>query len=656
LARVLLIAVTLVGGAAVSGCEQLRAIIDSISDGAECATSAQCLGGVCLDDFPGGYCSTADCFTEGCSNIFGSECLQLPGAVEPLCYENCDLGEGAVACRSGYECFAIETARVCLPASFDGTLRPAGVIGSACENDEACDDGTCLPNFVGGYCSIRDCTSDAQCDGGRCLTLEDETAETSLVACFSGCTGDAQCRFGYQCIDPDGSGGVCLPVDDENRSPVRNPQGLDDGEPCSVGINCKGGTCLRAAEGFPGGYCTTLDCASVGCNEPAAGSAQCRVITEETACYVNCTSDATCREGYVCVGADIGDGYCAPPAPITPPPTEDTVLGVVCDDGGASTRTIAFDIAPGTVSFAVVPFSESSTVRPLRLRLPDGSVGANFDGDHAFLDVNPFFIETAAPVFFPAAPQFSDIAQQGGGRYELDVATSTSRLCWYVLEKAADGQDLAVNIYFVGVAGLDTSTAGTHSGFNTMIDTFEAIYRDAGFQIDTIRLFDVDQATAEQYAVIRDLNDIFSVVSAGADPGTSLTEKLSVDVFLINAFAVPEAPGLLGVSLGLPGVPGMHGASGTGLVFTAEYLNSNAAQTGQTMAHEIGHFNGLRHTSEHGGTEWDPLADTPQCSNPERGSLCPDASNLMFPFSLGTNQETVTANQIGVLRASPHTR
>jgi hypothetical protein len=135
-----------------------------------------------------------------------------------------------------------------------------------------------------------------------------------------------------------------------------------------------------------------------------------------------------------------------------------------------------------------------------------------------------------------------------------------------------------------------------------------------------------------------------------------LEERLSIDVFLINGFSVPQAPGLLGVSLGIPGVPGLHGTSGSALVFTAEYLGGNAAQVGQTMAHEVGHFNGLRHTSEHGGTEWDPITDTQECSNPDRGTLCPDAGNLMFPFSLGNNQETMSANQGAVLRASPHIR
>lgn len=634
-----------------SGCEQIANLIDSISDGAECARDSSCLGGRCLTDFPGGYCTTAACPTEGCSNIFGSECLQLPNGAEPLCYESCDDASG---CRLGYECFAIDTTNVCLPAAFESELVTAGSIGAACANGAECDSGECMTNLVGGYCSVLNCDDDAACDGGRCLALEDEAAGTSVNACFSSCTNDSGCRFGYECVDPDGSGGACLPADPDSTSPLRNPGGADDGEPCTVDINCKGGTCLRAEEGYPGGYCTTLDCSTVGCNEPAGG-AQCRTVTQETACFTDCAG--ACRSGYECVGAETGDGYCAPPIDFTPPdPTTAGDIGIQCESGGGDIREISFPIQASTSAFAVVPFAESGIVRPRRLRLPDGSVGADFSSDHAFLDVNPFYIQTAAPVFFPAAPQFQNIVEQGGGIYVLEVESSAAELCWYVLEKAAPGSRISVNIYFVGVDGLTAASAGNHSGFNRMIDVFERIYGNAGITLDSLRLFDASAATVERYSIIRELNEIFRLAAEAGDPGPTLDDRLSVDVFLINGFAVPQAPGLLGVSLGIPGVPGLHGTSGSALVFTAEYLGSSADQVGQTMAHEIGHFNGLRHTSEHGGAEWDPLSDTAECGNPDSGSLCPDSGNLMFPFSLGSNQETVSSEQASVLRASPHTR
>ena len=652
--------------ALVGGCEELVQLIDSISDGAECRQDTQCLGGRCLSDregFPGGYCTTAACPTEGCTNIFGSECLLLPAQAEPFCYEAC--ADGSM-CRPGYDCFAVEQYSVCLPLEFERAFAEAGTLGAACANEGDCNVGTCLTNVVGGYCTTLGCAVDADCDPGRCLVLGGEDANgeeegsgatEAVRACFRACANDDDCRFGYDCADPDGEGGVCQPTPEGARSPVRNPSGLDDGAPCTVDINCKGGTCLREAEGYPGGACTTLDCAAVGCNAPDGAAVECVVITQDTACFLGCQADADCREGYVCAGAGTEQAYCSPPRPGITPDAGDGTIDVVCSSepipGG---RALSFEIQPETSSFTVVPVSDVATVRPTRLLLPDGSVAADFDTDHRFLDVNPLYIESAAPVFFPALAPFAFITELGGGTYTLEVRTTDPDPCHYVIEKSAPGARLDVNIYFVGVRGLSAATASSDAGFSEMLEVFTRIYRGAGIEVGEVRTFDVSQSVAERYAVIRNLNDIGSLVGAASNPGPTLDERLSVDVFFIDGFAVPQAPGLLGLSLGIPGVPGFHGVAGSALVFTAEYLSNAAGQTGQTLAHELGHFNGLRHTSEHGGEEWDPYEDTPECSNPDRGRRCPDAGNLMFPFSLGNTQESVSEGQAFTLRSSPHIR
>jgi hypothetical protein len=631
-----------------SGCDVLANLIRNVSDGAECTDPNQCLGDRCLTEgegFPGGYCTTTQCDTQGCSNIFGAECLLVGTSQgdQPLCFASCESDED---CRDLYSCVDTDGDRICLPNEIAETMPQAGETGTSCSRDADCIGDTCLVNYSGGYCTQLNCTGDGDCSGfgdGRCLRLADDS---EVTACFDGCSNDSECRRGYACFNPDGAGGVCLPEDD--ASPVRNPNGALDGEPCTVDINCRGGTCLREAEGYPGGYCTTLHCNTLGCNGSAT---TCRTFENDSACFVTCSDNSQCRDGYECLAG----GYCDQPVETTVPTDPSGTIDIVCESeaitGG---RRFNFNIDGTTESFAVVGIAnQSAVIRPDRLRLPDGSIGADFGADYSFLDQNWQFLENLAPLFFPASPQSASITQQGGGMYSMDFLTDDSDPCYYVIQKADEGSRIAVNLYLVGVPNVTEQSAPNDSDLQTVIDEFERIYNNAGIQLTTVRYIEITGTDRDRYRIVRDLGDLYRLVALSESPGPTLAEALSINVFLIQDFAIPSLPGLLGISMGLPGMPGVHGTHGSGLIFTSAPLRENARALGQTMAHEVGHFNGLLHTTEATG-ETDPIADTPSCRDPNQGAACPDATNLMFPFSIGgISQDQLTAGQSQVLRWSP---
>ena len=125
---------------------------------------------------------------------------------------------------------------------------------------------------------------------------------------------------------------------------------------------------------------------------------------------------------------------------------------------------------------------------------------------------------------------------------------------------------------------------------------------------------------------------------------------------------------LFGIASGLPGPAGLHGTRASGVVSTAEYFGQSFenplvpgeivegnAYTGLILAHEIGHYLGLFHTSEIDGSRHDPIADTPECAPEDFPLACPDLGNLMFPLAVPGN-DALTAGQAHTVRASPLTK
>ena len=68
----------------------------------------------------------------------------------------------------------------------------------------------------------------------------------------------------------------------------------------------------------------------------------------------------------------------------------------------------------------------------------------------------------------------------------------------------------------------------------------------------------------------------------------------------------------------------------------------------------MGHFMGLRHTTEANG-DVDPIEDTPFCEEILLASSCPDLQNLMFPFKVEDSEQwELSEGQGQVLGWSPH--
>lgn len=485
----------------------------------------------------------------------------------------------------------------------------------------------------------------------------------------------------------------------------------DDGEPCANDSECTSGTCFTT---WKGGYCTRNHCkTSDDCSSLFGSNNQClQKASGETFCVRVCHQDSECREGYECEPVTrSGLGACLP-IPTRPdyskpdqrkfncrryteaPPNAE-VATVYLKRGSSTTVPLLpfpFKLDRKTESFHLLSFVQDVTKKPVTA-LAYKIAKKNNPGD--FLDLynnaggyanNTMHFLTGglySAFLLPNTPAQANFVEPGG-EYVISFAQTAEfplTICTYITEKtfADRSNSLDLNVYLVGVKDangnlLTTETAKKEPHLQEALNTMNRIYKQQGIQIGTIRYLQASDETIAKHSIFRTANlgrlVGTSQIPTGSNP--SYDDMLSVNIFLVRAIA---DNGVLGISSGIPGFPGTHQSSASGVVFSTSDLHRQNVPlfiggetirgdkyTGQIIAHEVGHFLGLFHSSEATPGTFDPLEDTPQCDQTFMRTRnyfrCDDRTNLMFPLSGFTRDYEVelTGNQGYVIKRNPLTK
>jgi hypothetical protein len=231
-----------------------------------------------------------------------------------------------------------------------------------------------------------------------------------------------------------------------------------------------------------------------------------------------------------------------------------------------------------------------------------------------------------------------------GGRLDLLLTSST-------LQNQGDNIHLDVGV--VSGSGLDLNDSTDLQDLeNGLIAAADIFYNGSGQLTDfgTWNFFEVEDPSFANIPSSGAAIETLRAVPLGSDPR-------SIKVFIIAAFD----GGTLGIAGGIPGPLGHQDLPASAVVIAADslFLFSGGLDVdyfSTTLAHEIGHQVGLFHSSEASGTSWDPLADTPECSDPNGITVqnCPDGDNLMFwSGGPGDVQTTLSQEQANVINNTP---
>lgn len=232
----------------------------------------------------------------------------------------------------------------------------------------------------------------------------------------------------------------------------------------------------------------------------------------------------------------------------------------------------------------------------------------------------------------------------------------------------------------------------TVAGLQTAVDRMKAIYAQDTVKVDLE--FTATVLNNSEYLTIAELSDDTATVTSSLSKLYKNTGS-SQDANSLNIYITKDESqvgGVLGISSGIPGLPGITGTKKAGMIVFLEAhrssgsvgdVLSNADQIflGDTIAHEAGHFLGLYHLVERSGLNsadtsslrynQDTLIDTPTCSSSRdvntNGVVDIDeclgtwftnsgANNLMFWAGDGvTYQSQLTGEQGWIIRMNPLT-
>jgi len=250
----------------------------------------------------------------------------------------------------------------------------------------------------------------------------------------------------------------------------------------------------------------------------------------------------------------------------------------------------------------------------------------------------PFLgVDVQLSILMPSGPR----ARTSAAGYVLDLY-SDSRTPVFVtsMSRTRVGRTLDLDLFYAGARGLLPTGARGPARIADALATVERIYRGFGIRIGQVR----------QHLIVGQKRRDFAVIDAAPDGSLPEMPELlrlgagaarsSVSIFLVRNIDMA-----FGIAGGIPGPQGMNGTPTSGVIIAVDVHDPAVDDLGLTIAHEVGHFLGLFHTTEADGSIVEPLPDTPRCP-PARDAdgdgyvipaECADAGgyNLMFWAGVG---------------------
>lgn len=207
---------------------------------------------------------------------------------------------------------------------------------------------------------------------------------------------------------------------------------------------------------------------------------------------------------------------------------------------------------------------------------------------------------------------------------------------------------LDLNFVYLPASTLTADLARTSPRFQEFLDRVALWLEPSGIALGDVTHVDLPRPDLD---IIHTWEEAGRLFRTSADVG----RDRALNVYCVQKFDSPLNP-VVGLSGGIPG-PLLRGTPDSGIAIRMEPFFQCSDCLGayaSLMAHEIGHYLGFYHTTEADLAHWDPMLDTPECTQ-DFPYGCADFPYVMFPLIHSANTVWSPA-QAGIARTHPLVR